>query len=139
MIPLDEFPRLTDTNHRVTSPESKIYNCIAWAAGDTANWWQPNVYWPVPVDPEAAGSSVLEQVFASLGYAACADADFSAGVEKVALYASGKLYTHAARQLPSGKWTSKLGKGEDIEHDTPADVGGVLYGEALVFMMRPTA
>ena len=26
--------------------------------------------------------------------------------------------THAARQLPSGKWTSKLGDADDIEHNT---------------------
>ena len=40
------------------------------------------------------------------------------GVRKVVLYADGNEWTHAARQLPSGRWTSKLGDYEDIEHDT---------------------
>jgi hypothetical protein len=35
--------------------------------------------------------------------------------------------THAARQLPSGRWTSKLVLREDIEHDLHA-----LSGEAYV-------
>ena len=59
------------------------------------------------------------------------------GFEKVAFYGGGMLYTHAARQLPHGKWTSKLGKGEDIEHDTPDDVSGGLYGEVVQLMKRP--
>ena len=54
-----------------------------------------------------------------------------------ASYCSGFTYTHAARQLPTGKWTSKLGKGKDIEHDTPEDVAGGLYGELQEIMKRP--
>jgi len=38
--------------------------------------------------------------------------------------------------LPSGKWTSKLGRLEDIEHDTPDDVAGGVYGEVAGFMKR---
>lgn len=67
------------------------------------------------------------------------DASLEQGFEKVALYGSGAEYTHAARQLPSGKWTSKLGKAEDIEHDTPEDVAGGLYGELIEIMTRPAA
>jgi hypothetical protein len=59
------------------------------------------------------------------------------GFEKVVLYGSALLYTHAARQLPNGKWTSKLGALADIEHDTPEDVAGGVYGEVAGFMKRP--
>ena len=45
--------------------------------------------------------------------------------------------THAARQLPNGKWTSKLGKAEDVEHESPEDVAGGVYGEVVQFMRRP--
>jgi hypothetical protein len=51
-------------------------------------------------------------------------------------YGSSWFYTHAARQLPTGKWTSKLGKAEDIEHDSPDDVAGGIYGEVVLFMRR---
>jgi hypothetical protein len=33
------FPRLRGTAYRITSPASEVYNCIAWAAGDTEHWW----------------------------------------------------------------------------------------------------
>jgi len=58
------------------------------------------------------------------------------GAEKIAVYAAGEFYTHAARQLPNGKWTSKLGAAEDIEHDTAEDVAGGLYGVVVQFMTR---
>jgi hypothetical protein len=44
MIPSEAFPRLSSENHHVTSPESRDYNCVAWAAEDTTRWWQPGVY-----------------------------------------------------------------------------------------------
>jgi hypothetical protein len=64
------------------------------------------------------------------------DASLEPGLVKVAIYGSGLMYTHAARQLPDGKWTSKLGKGEDIEHDSPDDVAGGVYGELAGVMKR---
>jgi hypothetical protein len=132
-----DFPRLTADNYRVTSPATTDYNCVAWAAGETERWWEPGVHWPVPA--ETYGPEVLELAFRSLGYEPCADGSPEPGFEKVALYAAGAFYTHAARQLPSGKWTSKLGRLEDIEHDQADDVAGGVYGEVLRFMRRPLA
>jgi hypothetical protein len=135
MIESPQFPRLTAHNHRTTSLAATDYNCVAWAAGDTGRWWEPGLHWPVPT--EGFGPEVLEQAFRALGYEPCPDGTLEAGFEKVALYESGPYYTHAARQLPSGKWTSKLGKAEDIEHDTADDVAGGLYGQVVGFMRRP--
>lgn len=134
MIGPPAFPRLTPDNHRVTSPATPDYNCVAWSAGDTDRWWEPGVCWPAQA--EGYGPDVLEAAFRSLGYEPCADGGVEAGFEKVALYAAGAFYTHAARQLPSGKWTSKLGRSEDIEHDTPDDIAGGAYGEVFRFMRR---
>ena len=83
------------------------------------------------------GVGALEKAFRSLGYEACPDESLEAGFDKVAIYGFGFFYTHAARQLPNGKWTSKLGKAEDIEHDSPDDVAGGIYGEVVQFMRRP--
>lgn len=133
-----QFPRLTPTNHRETSPATPAYNCVAWAAEDTGRWWQPGVHW-IPVDWPANdfGIGALERVFQSLGYADCSmDDSQEPGLTKVALYGSGFLYTHAARQLTNGKWTSKLGKSVDIEHDSPDVVAGGLYGEVVQVMKR---
>jgi hypothetical protein len=87
--------------------------------------------------PGEYGIGILVQVFEALGYEACADDRPEPGYEKVALYGSSLYYTHAARQLPDGRWTSKLGKAEDIEHDSPDDVAGGVYGEVVEFMKRP--
>jgi hypothetical protein len=137
MIGTPDFPKLTADNHRITSPATTDHNCIAWSAGDMTRWWQPGVYWPVSV--ENFGLEALEAAFRSLGYERCSDGSCEEGFDKVALYTQGDFYTHAARQLSSGKWTSKFGKLEDIEHDTPDDVAGGIYGDLAAFMRRPRA
>src|SRR4051794_32435817 len=128
MIQGRDFPRLTEHNHRVTSPATAEYNCIAWSAGVTDRWWQPGVYWPVATPEDDFGIGVLEQAFVALGFEGCDDDSLEVGFEKVALYGSSLFYNHAARQLPDGKWTSKLGRSEDIEHGTPNDVAGGVHG-----------
>jgi hypothetical protein len=81
---------------------------------------------------------VLILAFQAIGFELCADGGLEPGFEKVALYGDGVFYTHAARQLPDGKWTSKLGGAEDIEHDAAEDVAGGVYGEVVQFMRRRT-
>jgi len=58
------------------------------------------------------------------------------GMEKIAIFAQGGKPTHMARQLENGRWTSKMGQSEDIEHAL-RDLEGVLYGEVALFMGRP--
>ena len=36
------FPGLRTAPFRITSPADLKYNCIAWAADDTSNWWWPH-------------------------------------------------------------------------------------------------
>lgn len=141
MIGSKDFPRLTNENHRETSPATVEYNCIAWAAEDTEHWWEPGVYWlPADWPEDDCGLGALEQMFHALGYENCGlDASLETGFLKVALYGSGYFYTHAARQLTSGRWTSKLGKAVDIEHDTPGDIADGVYGELMKIMKRPTS
>lgn len=132
-----EFPRLNANNHRVTSPESADYNCVAWAAGDSHRWWQPGVCWPGST--EGLGLESLEAALRSLGYEPCPDGDLENGFEKVAVYSSGAFFTHVARQLASGKWTSKIGQLEDIEHDDPEVLAGGAYGRVESNMRRARA
>lgn len=62
---------------------------------------------------------------------------YEEGFEKIAIYidSHGKP-THAARQLSSGKWTSKLGQLEDIEHSNLDDVTGLHYGSVGAILKR---
>src|SRR5262245_2030434 len=131
----DALPRLTADNYRESSPATWEYNCIAWAAGVTDAWWWPVTgrYWPPRVPREETLGALLA-AFATLGYTPGFSFLPEPTIEKVALYVSGGTPTHAARQLPSGMWTSKLGPAIDIEHTTPDAVAGGVYGEVVAIL-----
>lgn len=78
-----------------------------------------------------------KKAYGTLSYAECADGKYEPEYEKVAIYIDreGKP-THAARQLSSGRWTSKLGQHVDIDHETLEALEGPTYGTVAVFMKR---
>ena len=134
------FPNLSASGYRITSPSTREYNCIAWAAGDSTRWWDPTpfprYYWPqgVSLSDTVAG---LVRMFESIGFALCDSEEVEESVDKIAIYGDRFGYTHAARQLPDGKWTSKVGGLEDICHDTLEALTESDYGEVRCLMMRP--
>jgi hypothetical protein len=142
------FPNLRKGEYEVTSDEDWSYNCIAFAAVRTDLPWWPTaedmegVFWPAGVPREETLESFL-LAFGIAGYIPCAGPDLEPGFEKIALYADADGKTsHAARQLPSGSWTSKLGDWEDIEHRTLAALEGEpatkpAYGKVVCYMKRP--
>ena len=123
------FPNLGKGEYEITSPALRRYNCIAWAAGEESRWWEPGLpfggyYWP-PDAPQENTEQGWAQAFATLGYGPCDGGEHEDGVEKVAIYAAPDgTPTHMARQLPTGEWTSKLGRLEDIRHSTPNSLTG---------------
>lgn len=137
-----QFPKLHHSDYRETSPLDPVYNCIAWAAGDVNRWWWPirfarAVYWPrgVPMQEDLPSFVAAFQI---LGFSPCQNGDLEAGFEKIALFASADgTPTHAARQLNSGCWSSKLGEGHDIEHVSLIVLEGGIYGEVVQFLKRP--
>jgi hypothetical protein len=135
----DYFPNLKPTGYAVTSPTSPVYNCIAWAAGVTDDWWWPDPlgisFWPGTAPRDQTLAAFIE-VFRGLGYEPCGDDGLEPAYEKVALYALAGLPKHAARQLPNGRWTSKLGELEDVEHALDALVGA-WYGSVVQILKRP--
>ena len=134
------FPGLTGAGYEITSPKSEAYNCIAWAAGDVQHWWWPvpaaETFWP-PAVPREATLEAFVAAFATLGYETCQNPNWEPGYEKVALYAKEAAPTHAARQCPDGRWTSKLGALEDVIHESLECLAGAIYGQATVFLRRP--
>jgi hypothetical protein len=138
------FPRLAAAGYTITSPRTADYNCIAFAAGDTNAWWWPldpdavrsSQYWPADcADDESLDA--FRAAFATLGYHPCPDAALEPGFEKVALFAHRQSPTHAARQLPTGRWTSKIGPSYDVEHPLDA-LEGTEYGTVALILRRPT-
>lgn len=137
----DTFPNLGD-DYRPTSTPTRAYNCIAWAAGDNSRWWEPPLpgtwhFWPSAAS-QGYGINDLRSAYEAVGFEVCEEAAVERDVDKVALYGDhAGLYKHAARQLANGRWTSKLGEGEDIEHASPHELESDEYGTVVGFMKRP--
>ena len=117
------FTNLRISGYSITSPATPEYNCIAWAAGETESWWEPDplslYYWPSNTPRQYTAEAYIK------------------AYGKIAIYidSHGKP-THAARQLSSGIWTSKLGQLEDIEHSKLDDITGSQYGSVGVILKR---
>jgi hypothetical protein len=90
------------------SQRTKRYNCIAWAAGRNDAWWEapPDGTWPSGI-PHDGTVEALVRLFESLGYERTSDPSYQEGVVKVAIFGDEEGYTHAARQLPGGKWQGR--------------------------------
>jgi len=139
------FPDILKDGYSVTSPSTPEYNCIAWAAGENTDPWDPSPilgrYWPTGI-PRNKKLETFIQLYGGLGYAPCDDGQLEPGFEKIALYTAFKQakmefeVTHAARQTPSGRWTSKIGGAEDIEHKSLEGLCSMNYGTVAAFMKR---
>lgn len=97
-----DYPNLTASNHRdIISVPDDTYNCIACALGIDNDWWGPAVgqTWPgnAPRGPDGCEVTSLMMVFASVGFAECADGSLEDGIEKIAIYAIEEEWMHAAR------------------------------------------
>jgi len=145
---LADFPRLKEGVYSVTSCEDTQYNCVAWAASDIVDWWEPvqgthygrPIFWPTSRLLDYSVSNYTD-AFATLGYEDSGNGYLEPGWEKIAILAeecSPGVYevTHVARQVASGTWTSKLGSAEDIAHLNVTDVCGPEYGAVVRFMKR---
>lgn len=137
------IPALQEAEYEPQSPRNKGYNCFAWAARDSARCWDPPgladwTYWPDGV-PTWESLENYRRAFATVGFEDCDTGDLEKGFEKVAIFVDAEnVPIHAARQLPNGRWTSKLGKGIDIEHDFEALEGDPAIGNLGCFMQRPS-
>ncbi|MGI8641734.1 MAG: DUF7689 domain-containing protein [Pyrinomonadaceae bacterium] len=145
------FENLKDGEFEITSPFDPKYNCIAHAAKDSEKWWWTvdsvmagnDVFWFNNIPSQATLENFI-LTFQKLDYEPCENTELEKGFEKVAIYVSLKdeIYspkgtpTHMARQLSTGKWTSKLGKDVDINHTTLRNVEGHLYGVVKQILRR---
>jgi hypothetical protein len=136
------FPNLRD-DFEITSPADTRYNCVAWAAADARRWWWPGespfTFWPAGVPREESVAAFIA-AFATLGYSGTTSGEHDEQYEKVAIFATHDgTPTHMARQLPDGRWTSKLGRLEDIAHVNVDGVSDSDYGSTVAFLQRPRA
>jgi hypothetical protein len=133
-----DCPSLKQHSYKITSPRDPRYNCVAYAVGDlTQFWYEVNIrgyYWP----PGAGSADTLEgwtKVFGIHGYVETEDRTLEPEYEKVAIYASPDGPEHVARQKASGIWTSKMGRGIDMDHTLEA-LEGDFCGKVVKIMKR---
>lgn len=121
--------------HEIKSECDENYNCIAYAADDKTTWWSHERGYKWPANRSASIDSLVA-VFVALGYEKCDSGEHESGYQKVALYEKSGEWMHAARQIDSGAWVSKLGPDEDIEHVDAQCLCGDAYGQLHCFMRR---
>ena len=139
------FENITPKDFKCASDPENDYNCIAWAAGKTDNFWWPKplapYHWPngLSKHPVQVAETIPNFIaaFQTEGYRPCRSGRLSFRYEKIALYvADNGRPKHAARLLPTGVWSSKLGPDEDIEHRTLKCIEGTKYGKVKVYLKR---
>src|SRR5438067_1858965 len=133
------FPALRSEPFTVTSPATEDYNCFTHAVERTEVWSWPegSSHWLAGVPREDTIESLVAG-FRQFGYEPCLSGNHEPGIEKVCVYAKDGNPRHVARQLPSGEWTSKLGRDVDITHAL-AGLEGDSYGKPVVFLGRRAA
>lgn len=101
------------------SPESESVSRSAWRLLGVG--WELGISTSMTESAWSFRSNALAQQFRDLANR-CARPDGSP--------------THAARQLPDGTWTSKLGKDVDISHDSLDGLSGDRYGTPALILRR---
>lgn len=142
-----KFPKLlSDPYFKITSKPTPEYNCISWAMVKSDRWTQcpsgtkiyDGVSWWPPEAKNGLEISCLIDAFEKMGHEICETGELESGFRKVALYCdNNNHWTHAARLLSNGFWTSKLGAWIDIQHGDPYSIEGPAYGNVYCFMKFP--
>jgi hypothetical protein len=90
-------------------------------------------YWPIAKREETVACFV--EAYQSRGFEVC-EPELEPEFERIVIYTLNGIPTHAARQIENGKWVSKLGPWEDIEHNTAKAVEEYIYGKATAYMKK---
>jgi len=134
------FPKLRVAEFVVHSNPDPDYNCVGFAVNEIPLrfWWPGKGVWPPGLPSDDAPQNFVN-AFRTFGYEPCDSFKLEADFEKIALYVredDGRA-KHVARQLPDGRWISKLGQSWDIIHKTPFGLAGSEYGDPKLALRRP--
>jgi hypothetical protein len=133
-----DFPRLVGREYDL-SDEDFNYNCLGFALGDTANWWEPpqksGQYWP-PGFADDVTVRTVEEIIRLHGFTVVISKDESPEADAIAIYAIGNEWTHFAK-FSDGAWSCKLGEGHDVSRVNLDDLTVDMYGEVVKVLSRP--
>ncbi len=142
------FPDLrNDANFEILSPQTPLYNCIAWAMQFEDRWVSifdyPNYWWPNGVEKTMSPDALIE-AFKAVGFTLCDNRDLEESFDKVVLYKNEDKneWTHAARIISETTEHSKFGQSFDGTHShevlckTGIGYEDSSYGIPYAFMKR---
>lgn len=141
------FPDLqNDDNFHILSPNTPIYNCIAWAMGYTDRWVDPVIvpghWWPDGVKRSSEPEALID-AFKAEGFEISDNPLPEEGYRKVVLYKNNEQWTHASRLIAEGVEHSKFGESWDGKHScdvlckTGSGLSSYSYGNAYAYMKKP--
>lgn len=116
---------------------------MAFANGDERHWWQAGLHggrysWPPKVKDTLAG---WVELFTKQGYELTTNREAEIGFEKIAIYVDlGDMLPGHVAKSDGRVWKSKLGRLQDIEHETLDLLEGdqaAEYGIVEKIMRRP--
>lgn len=130
-----------DPNFYLTSPNTYVYNCIAFAMGLEDRWVDsadlPWHWWPPFPIAKGETNECLIHAFEYFGFEKCdMDDNIDEGFDKVVLYGDNGKWQHAAKVVENGIYHSKFGEAFDGLH-SGGDVLEQQYGRPFLVMRRP--
>lgn len=135
------FPNLrNDASFKILSPQTQVYNCIAWAMNFNDRWVDiaeiPGHWWPNGV-VKSLSPDALVQAFEAVGFETTTDKIPEEGFDKVVLYKkiNKEEWTHASRIITESVGHSKFGAEWDGSHSIDS-ISGTVYGTPYCWMKR---
>lgn len=148
------WPNSRNKPLKIKSPITPKYNCVAYSLNREDIWYesidnddirnglcvllQRSIIWPEALSKGILINNYLE-LYKLNGFEKVNDLDISVevGYVKIAIYGNTEqVFTHVCRQMEDGKWVSKLGSFQDVEHDDLEVLEGSHYGKVMVVMKK---
>ena len=133
-----DFPALAGKDYDL-SDEDFNYNCLAYALGDSSQWWEPprgpGQYWPDGFPPDVTVKTV-EDIIRLHGFTIELEDSENPDTDAIAIFAIGAEWTHFAK-FSDGAWKSKLGTGHDVSGVSLKDLMIPDYGKVVKVLSRP--
>ncbi len=122
-------------NFIFTSKQTWEYNCVMWSLNRDDEWrdffYSDDGY----VNPDQSINPYVAY-FQENGFETCENSSLEVGALKICIFSKNGIFSHVSRQLQDGRWASKMGNYEDIEHLTEFDVSGLGYGSPDIYMQK---
>jgi len=116
-----KLPKLRPGNYKKASEATARYNCLAFANGDYRHLWESGkyggrYYWPQGIVDNLDGWT---EIFTRQGYEMTDSRGIEPGFEKIAIYIDLEDMEPGHVAVSDGRvWKSKLGRLQDIEHES---------------------